>query len=114
MDWAPTGVISICLFNTIYLAYNDRVEIVRRGFNDKPLNCVRLHHKNYIGAVGTKTGVIQVFDIEKQTTIRSIKASQQNIGCLRWNSNILIAGGHDSVVSCLDLSARDPVIKKYQ
>lgn len=56
-----------------------------------------------LGAAGTISGRLEVFDLEKGKTLRCIQKNARRVGCLAWDGDCLVAGGKDTNVSGYDL-----------
>jgi WD40 repeat protein len=78
------------------------VEQLHRKWSDR-VTSIGLHRTNMLGAAGTVNGRLEVMDLEKGQTLRSIMKGSKRIGCLAWDADCLIAGGKDTNICGYDL-----------
>ena len=62
-------------------------------------------------AVGTHTGVVQVWDAQKQSLVREFKGHEGRVGALAWNSSgVLSSGSKDRTILNRDLRCKNDYI----
>lgn len=63
-------------------------------------------------AIGTQSGVIEVWDLEKSTKIRAMTGHSDRIGSLAWKEDMFSSGSRDNYIMHRDLRSADPFIAK--
>lgn len=58
-------------------------------------------------SIGTNSGVVQVWDINKAKLIRTMKGHEGRVGAIAWSSNVLSSGSKDKNILQRDLRCKD-------
>lgn len=62
-------------------------------------------------AVGTDSGLVQVWDATSQKLVREFKGHDGRVGSLAWTNNMLCSGSKDRSIRCWDLREKNCVTK---
>ena len=58
-------------------------------------------------SVGTNSGLVQVWDVNKCKLLRSMKGHEGRVGAIAWSSNVLSSGSKDKSILHRDLREKD-------
>ena len=63
--------------------------------------------------VGQSNGIVDLYDIEKGTVIRSLKGHSGRVSALAFLNSLLITGSKDKSILVNDLREKNHVIKEF-
>lgn len=64
-------------------------------------------------AVGSESGEVQVWDIQKMKKVRSLIGHSNRVGAISWNSTILSTGSRDKTILNRDLRDSSQFISRF-
>ncbi|TPX59879.1 hypothetical protein PhCBS80983_g02140 [Powellomyces hirtus] len=99
IDWSSTDILGVGLGTCVYLwsAASSKVRI---------LEAVMGTHL----AIGTDSGLVQLWDIEKEKRVRQFQGHTKRVGTLSWNEEILSSGSRDKTIQHRDARARNGTV----
>ncbi|PWY97075.1 cell cycle regulatory protein [Testicularia cyperi] len=115
VDWSNKNVLGVGLGTCVYLwsAENSSVtklcDLKEHG-NDAVTGLNWAGSGNHI-AIGTEKGLVQIWDVEKQKLLRTMKGHTKRVGSLAWNEVILSSGSRDKLIYHRDVRAPDQYIR---
>ncbi|TKY89569.1 hypothetical protein EX895_001354 [Sporisorium graminicola] len=115
VDWSSKNVLGVGLGTCVYLwsATNSSVtklcDLKEYG-NDVVTGLNWANSGNHL-AIGTQKGLVQIWDVEKQKLLRTMRGHTQRVGSLAWNEVILTSGSRDRVIYHRDVRAPDQHIR---
>jgi len=65
-------------------------------------------------AVGTASGILQNWDVQKQKIIKKFGGHDGRIGCIAWNSSFLSSGSRDKTILHRDLREKSDYFSKLE
>lgn len=121
VDWSASNMVAVGLGSCVYLwnAGNGSVtklcdlstDSVRHG--DEMIASVTWSARGTHLAVGTLTGVVQVWDVAQQSCIRSMRGHSHRVGVLAWGTQGLASGSRDRKVLIRDVRSSEDSELKY-
>ncbi|CAB9513400.1 cycle protein 20 homolog [Seminavis robusta] len=102
LSWSDTNVLAVALTDTVYLwnaSSGDIQELctIEGGGQDAHISSVQWVQQGGAHlAVGTSTGMTQLWDVNECKQLRSMDGHSDRVGALNWNQHILSSGGRDS------------------
>jgi WD40 repeat protein len=64
-------------------------------------------------AVGLSSGVIEIFDVERNCSVRAFKTHSNRVSAFTFVDNMLVSGSKDKSILVHDLRLSSPVIKAF-
>jgi cell division cycle protein 20 (cofactor of APC complex) len=103
MDWSAENVLAVALSESVYLFNAETGDI------SKLMSCPTNNSSNIITsvsfsqdssylAVGTSQSDVQIWDIERNVRLRTMKGHLARVGALSWNKQILSSGSRDGKI----------------
>lgn len=115
IDWSAANVLAIALNTTCYLwdASNGRtVEFMNVGENNQITSVNWSQDGNYL-AVGTRDGVVELWDTVEQKKLRNMRGHAARVGSLSWNNFVLSSGSKDSEIHNHDVRQKEHCISVF-
>lgn len=114
LDWGAKNVLSVCLGNSVYLwnAVTCQTNLLLTAEDN--ICSVSWMNTGICLAVGLNGGVTELWDVEKETKIRSIDGHSARVSSLNWNNYILSTGSKDSIILNHDVRIRDHSVQRLQ
>lgn len=115
IDWSSQGLLAVGLGSCVYL-WSTQGKVIKLsdvGTNDS-ITSVGWSLNGSTLAIGTYTGTVQIWDINKNRQLRTLKAHEGRVGALAWNSTILSTGSRDKAILMNDMKAKNHVIANLQ
>ena len=109
MDWSSTNNLAVGLSNCIYIwsASNSKVTKLHDLGQRDSVTSVCWSKRGQHLAIGTNSGAVQVWDINKQKMLRVLKGHEGRVGTIAWSSNVLSSGSKDKSIMQRDLREKD-------
>lgn len=96
LSWSDTNILAVALSQTVYLwnaGTGDIQELMTmEGQNDHIASVSWVQQGGAHLAVGTSTGMTQLWDVEATKQLRSMDGHTDRVGALSWNRHILSSG----------------------
>ena len=80
--------------------------------NEIPISSLKFMNDIAVLAIGYYSGFIEIWDIVKNTKIRTLNGHDNRVGCLNWNEYILASGSKDSKIYNHDVRLKEHIIHK--
>jgi cell division cycle 20-like protein 1 (cofactor of APC complex) len=97
VDWSSSNILSVGLSNCVYL-WNANSGKVSKLNDLGPKDCVTSVCWSKRGthlSVGTNSGQVQIWDVNKTKMVRTFEGHESRVGALSWSSSILSSGSRD-------------------
>ncbi len=107
VDWSSTNNLAVGLSNCIYIwsASNSKVTKLHEltgGMRDSVTSVCWSKRGQHL-SIGTNSGVVQVWDINKQKLLRVLKGHEGRVGSIAWCNSVLSSGSKDKTILQRDL-----------
>ncbi|GAA6002887.1 hypothetical protein JCM10207_001883 [Rhodosporidiobolus poonsookiae] len=112
VDWSSNNVLGVGLGSAVYTWSAQTSEVKKLcdlADGDPPDSVTSIgwvQRGNQV-AVGTKNGMIQIWDAETGRFIRKMSGHSARVGALAWNDHILTSGSHDRLIYHRDVRIKD-------
>ncbi|KAL2148849.1 hypothetical protein VTH82DRAFT_1996 [Thermothelomyces myriococcoides] len=113
MDWGSSDVLAVGLGAGVFMynAQNGKVAKLCTLEDDKVTSVSWIQKGTHV-AVGTKKGLVQIWDAQKFKRLRTMTGHTARVGCLAWNAHILSTGSRDRTILHRDVRAPDQWVKQ--
>ncbi|KAI8874092.1 WD40 repeat-like protein [Ramicandelaber brevisporus] len=117
LDWSKTNVIAVGLVDKVYLwdattatvslladiSSNDRTAMPSNG--PKIVTSVSWMQRGSHLAIGSSSGVVQLWDVTKQRCVRTMTGHSDRVGAMAWRDHVLCTSSRDKIVAYRDVRA---------
>ncbi|OMJ79791.1 hypothetical protein SteCoe_20091 [Stentor coeruleus] len=104
LDWSAKDVLAVALSNSIYLWSAVTSSVVHMcDFNNDIVGSLSWAPSGNHLAVGTTSGKVLLYDVERKNTVRTLPGHGGRVGALAWNSWLLTSGSRDKEILHRDL-----------
>ncbi|CEQ41383.1 SPOSA6832_03097, partial [Sporobolomyces salmonicolor] len=112
VDWSSTNVLGVGLGSSVYTWSAQTSEVKKLcdlAENDPPdsITSISWVQRGNQVAVGTKNGMIQIWDAQTGRFIRRMTGHTARVGALAWNDHVLSSGSHDRLIYHRDVRIKD-------
>jgi cell division cycle protein 20 (cofactor of APC complex) len=100
MDWSAENVLAVALSESVYLfnaETGDISKLMSCSANNIVTSVSFSQDATYL-AIGTSQSDVQIWDIERNVKLRSMKGHAARVGALSWNKQILSSGSRDGKI----------------
>ncbi|KAL2136773.1 hypothetical protein VTI74DRAFT_1425 [Chaetomium olivicolor] len=113
VDWGSKDVLAVGLGTGVFMynAQNGKVAKLCTLEDDKVTSVSWIQKGTHI-AVGTKKGLVQIWDAQKFKRLRTMTGHTARVGSLAWNAHILSTGSRDRSILHRDVRAPDQWIRQ--
>ena len=114
IDWSVQNFLAVGLSSSVYLwnAQNSKVtKLCDLGMADT-VTSVSWSLKGPHFSLGTNSGEVQIWDVNKMKRVRIIHGHSNRVGAIAWNSTILSTGSRDKSILHRDLRSSSPFFSK--
>ncbi|KAJ3162345.1 substrate-specific activator of APC-dependent proteolysis [Geranomyces michiganensis] len=118
IDWSSTDILGVGLGSCVYLwtaASSKVIKLCDLGPSDTVTSVGWMQRGTHL-AIGTDSGLVQLWDIEREKKIRQFEGHTKRVGTLAWNSGVLSSGSRDKSIQHRDVrqSHRNAVIETWE
>ncbi|POY71133.1 hypothetical protein BMF94_5890 [Rhodotorula taiwanensis] len=112
VDWSSNNVLGVGLGSSVYTwsAQTSEVkklcDLAEADPPDSVTSLAWVQRGNQV-AVGTKNGMIQIWDAQAGRCIRKMTGHTARVGALAWNDHVLTSGSHDRLIYHRDVRIKD-------
>ncbi|EGD76237.1 Cdc20 [Salpingoeca rosetta] len=117
LDWSNENMLCVALNDTAYLwnASNGSItELCHLENAGDYIASVSWAQDGAHLAVGTNSGVVQIWDVTKQKQVRDMSGHGARVGALDWNNHILSSGSQRGIILNSDVRVRDHVMQALE
>ena len=109
LDWSESNFLSVGLASSVYLwsGANNRVFRVCDLGSEDTVTSVSWARKGDLLGVGTNSGEIHVWDINKVKRVRCLEGHNSRVGAISWSNDSLISGSRDKSILLRDIRCAD-------
>lgn len=97
VDWGSQNLLAVALGKCVYL-WNSQTSMVTKmcdmGNEDSVTSIAWIKRGTHV-AVGTRKGIVQIWDAERSKRVRTMTGHDMRTGALAWNDHILSSGSRD-------------------
>jgi cell division cycle 20-like protein 1, cofactor of APC complex len=114
IDWSTQDYLAVGLSSSVYLwnAQNSKVnKLCDLGMSDT-VTSVSWSLKGPNFALGTNSGEVQIWDVNKMKRTRIFHGHTNRVGAIAWNSTVLSTGSRDKSILHRDLRTSGPFFSK--
>ncbi|GAA5867329.1 hypothetical protein JCM3774_003548 [Rhodotorula dairenensis] len=117
VDWSSTNVLGVGLGSSVY-TWSAQTSEVKKLCDlaelDPPDSVTSLSwvQRGTQVAVGTKNGMVQIWDAQVGRCIRKMTGHTARVGALAWNDHILTSGSHDRLIYHRDVRIKNHWVNK--
>lgn len=114
IDWGDSNKLSVGLGNCVYIwdaATSAVNKLCQLESHDLVTSVSWMKRGTHI-AVGTKSGAVQLWDVEHSAKLRVMSGHNRRAGALSWNENILTSGSKDRTILHRDVRIASHYIKR--
>ena len=116
IDWSTQNFLAVGLSSSVYLwnANNSKVtKLCDLGMTDT-VTSVSWSLKGPLFALGTNSGEVQIWDINKMKRSRIFHGHTNRVGAISWNSTVMSTGSRDKSILHRDLRSSMPFFNKLE
>ena len=120
IDWSASNIVAVALGSTVYLwsgttgTVTKLCEYVGSARGGDSVCSVSWSKRGGHLAVGTKAGLVHVWDVARQACVRSFDGHSGRVGCVAWQSHGFASGSRDKSVLMRDMRAEQSVVATYR
>lgn len=109
LDWSESNLLSVGLGSCVYLwsGTNSKVFKVCDLGSDDMVTSISWAKKGQLLGVGTNSGEVHIWDVNKVKRIRTLEGHSSRIGVLAWSESSLASGSRDKSILLRDLRSGD-------
>ncbi|GAA5866986.1 hypothetical protein JCM8547_008399 [Rhodosporidiobolus lusitaniae] len=112
VDWSSSNVLGVGLGSSVYTWSAQTSEVKKLcdlSETDPPdsITSISWVQRGQQVAVGTKNGMIQIWDAQAGRCIRKMSGHTARVGALAWNDHVLSSGSHDRLIYHRDVRIKD-------
>jgi cell division cycle 20-like protein 1, cofactor of APC complex len=114
IDWSSQNYLAVGLASSVYMwnANNSKVtKLCDLGMSDSATS-VSWSTKGPMFALGTNTGEVQIWDVNKMKRVRILHGHTNRVGAISWSSNMLSTGSRDKTILHRDIRSNTPFTSK--
>lgn len=114
VDWGSQNILGVGLGSCVYLwhAQSSNVnKLCDLGSDDVVTSLSWIKRGTHI-AVGTKKGLVQIWDAEKAKRVRNMTGHELRAGSLAWNEHTLSSGSRDRTILHRDVRVPEHYVKR--
>ncbi|GAA5966517.1 hypothetical protein JCM8115_002702 [Rhodotorula mucilaginosa] len=117
VDWSSTNVLGVGLGSSVY-TWSAQTSEVKKLCDlaelDPPDSVTSLSwvQRGTQVAIGTKNGMVQIWDAQAGRCIRKMTGHTARVGALAWNDHILTSGSHDRLIYHRDVRIKNHWVNK--
>lgn len=100
LDWSNLNVVAVALERNVYVWNADSGSVSALAETDEStyVASVKWSHDGSFLSVGLGNGLIDIYDVESQTKLRTMAGHQARVGCLSWNRHVLSSGSRSGAI----------------
>jgi len=115
IDWSSNNYLAVALNKELYLwnaSGGDISQLMSMDdgttstANDYITSTAWIQNKGHVLAVGNSKNIVELWDVNRQVCIRSMKSHNTRVGCLSWNQHILTSGSRSGLIHHHDVRVR--------
>lgn len=114
VDWSSQDVLGVGLGKCVYLWSAKTSNVTKlcdlQGVQDSVMGLSWAERGNYL-AIGTHSGLVQIWDVEKEKLLRTMMGHTARVGALSWNSYVLTTGSRDRTIYHRDVRVPEHHVK---
>ena len=117
VDWSSQDVLGVGLGKCVYLWSAKTSNVTKlcdlQGAQDSITGLSWAERGNHL-AIGTQSGLVQIWDVEKEKLLRTMMGHSARVGALAWNNYVLTTGSRDRLIYHRDVRVPEHHVKTLQ
>lgn len=127
LDWSINNNLAVALNRDMYIWNATSGEITELFSMDDDDENESTHSPHYISAsawlpynhqqevlaIGKSNHNVELWDVNTQTLMRTMKSQQSRVGCLAWNDHIITSGSRSGTIHNHDVRIRDHHVSSF-
>lgn len=115
LDWGAQNQLAVGLATSVYLwnASNSKVSKLC-DLGQYSTTAVGWAPKDPFLAIGSDSGEVQIWDIQKMKKVRSLSGHTNRVGVLSWGNALLSSGSRDKTILHRDLRSHNPFLARLE
>ena len=125
IDWSGNNLLAVALNREVYLwnavgaEISELMSMDEDSEPDSPLDeyitsTAWIQDSGPIIAVGNSKNVVELWDVQAKTRVRSMKSHTGRVGCLSWNQHVLSSGSRSGEIHHHDVRVREHHVGSYK
>ncbi|WFD03318.1 substrate-specific activator of APC-dependent proteolysis [Malassezia obtusa] len=114
VDWSNQDVLGVGLGKCVYLWSAKTSNVTKLcelpGTQDSITGLNWAERGNHL-AIGTQSGLVQIWDVEKEKLLRTMMGHSARVGALAWNNFVLTTGSRDRIIYHRDVRVPEHHVK---
>jgi len=119
IDWSSSNYLAVALNREMYLwnasggeisqlmSMDDDESEQSSPSSDYITSTAWVQNKGPILAVGNSKNIVELWDVTRQTRVRSMKSHTSRVGCLSWNQHVLTSGSRSGEIHHHDVRTKN-------
>lgn len=112
IDWSKTDILAVALGKSIFLSDNTTNQVTHLTSSESDFTSLNWVESGSHLAVGSSTGIVEIYDIMKNKRIRTLSGHVDRVSCLSWNNHVLTSGSRDRKILHRDVRAPEPFFEQ--
>lgn len=116
VDWSSQNTLAVGLGSCVYLWNASTSQVTKLhdlGPQDQITSVSWSNHGSHL-AVGTSSGILQNWDVNKQKIIKKYSGHEGRIGCIAWTNSFLSSGSRDKSILHRDMREKKDFFAKLE
>ena len=116
VDWSQQNALAVALGQTVFIwnANTSSVtQLVDLGERNRVTSVSWSQRGSHL-SVGTLDGQVQIWDIQKQSMVRSMTGHAYRVGACAWSNSLVASGSKDKSIKVRDVRAQSNYIQDLQ
>eukprot|EP00826_Nyctotherus_ovalis_P064842 TRINITY_DN9519_c0_g3_i2.p1 TRINITY_DN9519_c0_g3~~TRINITY_DN9519_c0_g3_i2.p1 ORF type:complete len:462 (-),score=118.75 TRINITY_DN9519_c0_g3_i2:92-1477(-) len=115
VDWSSQGILAVGLGSSVYLwSAQGKVTKLSDVGTSNMVTALGWSVNGSNLAVGTYTGAVQVWDVNRVKQTRNLKTHEGRVGAVAWSSSVLATGARDKSIIMNDVKVKNHAIACLQ
>ena len=113
VDWSANNAVAVGLGNAVYI-YDVNSAAVSKlcELDNQTVTSISFSKTGTHAAVGTSSGSVLIYDVERTACIRSLQGHGARTGALAWNNWVLSSGSRDKSILHRDMRTPESYISR--
>lgn len=117
LDWGNSNMLGVALGQEVFLWNGQTYEtsqLMSTNQDNNTISSINFISSGNCIAIGLSNTTVELWDIIKETQIRSMKGHSGRVSSLSWNNYMLSSGSNDSSIISHDVRSKDHIISQVK